>query len=945
MPILTANERLGTEIGGRYRIVRIIGEGGFSAVFEAEHLMTGRAVALKLLHAHLVQTEQVSQRFLIEAQTMAKIRHPGIVQVLDAGREPDGAIFIALELLEGETLEAVLARSGRLTLHEAAKITSEVLDALSAAHAHKVVHRDIKPANIFLAREPDGRTTSKLLDFGIAHVAPKNGGKLTTAGVILGTPEYMSPEQARGGAIDAAADLWSVGVVLYELLSGVVPWTNENATALLMSIASDPLPDIRHFVPDLPAPLWGVIQRALEKDPARRYASAEEMRRSLAEAMRDAQEDPAGEFAIIAGGMRHGGVTPTPGPLIRPRLPNKEQGVTANARSGEAPRVKSDPAFRASAPAGMIPGSAREFEFDTGGVDVSLDLAEGVADAIRRPSSSALPVPPSVASLGTAPATATMDLDLPLPPPPRAQDVEASTRTSVAHAAPGMSVPGATASAAITGAHGSLSAASATGMHRAANATGAHRAQAAPAALAAAPSPSRPGEITFAAPSKSRAPLWIGVGVVALVAAGGGAIALRGGRTMHSGTTRAGSDEPEPSRGVDGDAAARSAQSPVRDLVQRYGIAAPFGTDDDSLRAFARHMAVGPLRSGGAMRTIASCTRTSVFFYAGGDGLPINSGPAEVACEQHDLAVVPDLDGDGHDDVAAITRGHDGVVLLGSRTLRPLRTIPVPRALGLVDGPNVRGEPAVIVYAEPGGPTGETELVAIALRSGQVLWRAAGRAPLVRFGHPSELGLAVGDDASGDGVQDVVAGAAVPNGVAPGHVPARPRCVELLSGATGERVWREPFCQPRGGAQSVSLGPDLDGDGRGDVAVGTDVVRGSEPSVVLISGADAHLLRRIGPFPGPGARGFGWPVYLGGDVDGDGAPDVVVGSVGGEGTFVTLASARDGHRIAAQRLRGEVGFPFLRVMTGMGLVHGSATALIASSPEDGLHVFTVSGGP
>jgi hypothetical protein len=438
--------------------------------------------------------------------------------------------------------------------------------------------------------------------------------------------------------------------------------------------------------------------------------------------------------------------------------------------------------------------------------------------------------------------------------------------------------------------------------------------------------------------------LLVGLPLLVIVAGVAGMVGLRMRGDGNAATSRANDEAGTGSTHAALANTGETLEAPAqRELSERYAIALPFGVTGDDARMFARHLAVGPSPAQG-LRTLATCARGTLYLYSGGDGLPAGSGPAPLACEQHDLAALPDLDGDGMADVAAVTRGHDGVAFVATHPVRVLRTTALPRVQGLVGGLTVAGQPAVVAYVEPEGATSATELVAIGAQSGQVLWRISGRAPLLRLGHPADQGLAVGPDATGDGVPDVVAGAVPPAALPAEQVPARPRCVELFSGATGERVWREPFCQGRGGSQSVSLGPDLDGDGRGDVAVGTDVARAADPRVVLISGADAHVLRRV-PVPTNAAgAGFGWPVFLGPDLDGDGASDLAVGSVGSTGTHVSVVSSRDGALRAHRELRGAVGFPNLRLVIADGLVRGGVNALAASTPEDGLHVFILGDG-
>ncbi len=295
----------------------MLGEGGFSAVFEAVHNVTGREVALKLLHPHLTTTEQITERFLMEARAMARIRHDGIVQVFDAGTDPDGTVYIALELLNGESLETTLTRVRKLTWGETVAIGVDLLSALAEAHRNKIIHRDIKPGNIYIVRKPDGSSQAKLLDFGIAHVTQR-GQKLTQQGMILGTPEYMSPEQSRGVNVGPESDLWSVGIVLFECLVGHTPFVSETTTDILVKIATTSAPAVSSIEPLVPKSISDVIERSLSREVENRYRSADEM----AEALQKARDE--------ADAVRPSKITPktTATPPRRPppeTLPSSEE--------------------------------------------------------------------------------------------------------------------------------------------------------------------------------------------------------------------------------------------------------------------------------------------------------------------------------------------------------------------------------------------------------------------------------------------------------------------------------------------------------------------------------------------------------------------------------------------------------------------------------------------
>jgi serine/threonine-protein kinase len=275
-------------LGGRYKLLDPLGRGGMGIVYEAVQEGLGRRVAIKILDARLSEDREQLERFRREAEVVAALGHPNIVQVTDFQYpEKDGdQPFIVMELLRGESLGATLAREQVLTAQRAAFVGAQVLSALIAAHRAGVVHRDIKPDNIFLLSDAAVPDTVKVLDFGIAKLAVLGGEgqqKLTGTGAMLGTPAFMAPEQARGEPdVDARADVYAVGATLYQALSGRLPHDAPSIPALLFAIVEKMPPPLRELRPDLPAELSNVIERAMAKDRNARFADADAMRRALA---------------------------------------------------------------------------------------------------------------------------------------------------------------------------------------------------------------------------------------------------------------------------------------------------------------------------------------------------------------------------------------------------------------------------------------------------------------------------------------------------------------------------------------------------------------------------------------------------------------------------------------------------------------------------------------
>jgi serine/threonine-protein kinase len=276
-------------LDGRYRVEAILGTGGMGRVYKAEHTGIGRAVAIKVLHARLGGSKEAAQRFQREAMASGRLDHPNIVAVSDFGTLEDGSLFLVMEALEGEPLGTRLEREKRIPWQEALSIIRSVLLGLKHAHDKGVVHRDIKPDNIFLANK-DGETVVKILDFGIAKLYAGNADDpaTTRAGLTVGTPAYLSPEQAVGGAITPASDLYSTSIVLYEMLAGRAPFLDEDPLAMLTAHVSRDPPPFAEVAPDLQVPpgLEAVINLGLAKVSAERISSALEYMQKLDEVTR-----------------------------------------------------------------------------------------------------------------------------------------------------------------------------------------------------------------------------------------------------------------------------------------------------------------------------------------------------------------------------------------------------------------------------------------------------------------------------------------------------------------------------------------------------------------------------------------------------------------------------------------------------------------------------------
>lgn len=268
---------------GSYRVERVIGAGGMGEVLLGEHPTLEKKVAIKILRNEVSYDPELVERFFAEAKAIAKLQHPNIVEVLDLSVMPNGCAYYVMEHLEGQSLARAMSRQKRIPPAQAVPIFSELLDALAVAHRGGIVHRDIKPANIFLLKTPKNGAHVKLLDFGVAKLLdPKpNQPNFSLPGVVLGTPAYMSPEQAVGRGVGPSSDLYAVGVVLFEALVGDLPFgETEDEVAQMEARVRSRAPRISSVLPEM-KPLDEFIACALEKDPNKRFASAEKMREAL----------------------------------------------------------------------------------------------------------------------------------------------------------------------------------------------------------------------------------------------------------------------------------------------------------------------------------------------------------------------------------------------------------------------------------------------------------------------------------------------------------------------------------------------------------------------------------------------------------------------------------------------------------------------------------------
>ena len=307
---------IGTLLNGRFRLEEQIGSGGMSTVYRAFDDTLERWVAIKLMHREMSDDPAQLERFRREARAVARLSHPHLVTVIDAG-EDDGHPFIVFEFVDGETLKDRIRRRGRLPITEAIAYAIEIGRALACAHSERLVHRDVKPQNVLI--DSEGR--AKVTDFGIARSLEADG--LTATGRVLGTTDYVSPEQALGEPVTPQSDLYSLGICLYEMLTGDVPFKADSQVAVAMKHVREQMPDVQARRPQISAALAAVVERSTAKEMRNRYATAEEMVADLEQALAievaRAGQSPTGEATSVLRGLRRETTEFVPGRLLNPR--------------------------------------------------------------------------------------------------------------------------------------------------------------------------------------------------------------------------------------------------------------------------------------------------------------------------------------------------------------------------------------------------------------------------------------------------------------------------------------------------------------------------------------------------------------------------------------------------------------------------------------------------
>ena len=481
-----------TEIAQRYQVVKRLGAGAFGTVYKAKDKILGRMVAIKTIRLEGLAAsggaglEELMDRFKREAMVSAQLKHPSIVTIYDIG-DSDGVSYIAMEFIDGVGLDRVIAGAGRLLVERAAALAAQVADALDFAHQHNVVHRDIKPANIMV--EAGDRV--KVTDFGIAKVTD-SAEHLTATGSLLGTPSYMSPEQARGSTVDGRSDLFSVGAILYEMVAGKKAFRGDSITGLIFKIITEEPPPLRELDPEVPEELVRIVARALAKDPTARYQTGRELADELLTLTRPGSTPTLRQSEVSTSpGYVPGPTTYIPGSSPTVASPPTQRGASSPPPVSDpaATRVSPAAATRVSAartvsrPAPVPPARSSKTGLVIGLLAVGLLLLVGMGVAgflLLRPRPSPGPgqvagpattraVPPSTMAAGPSPSSggpgtlaappATQAAEATAPPgttPPAGRETpgvpEAGRRTRTAAAGAGAGSAGSAAAGPSTGA-------------------------------------------------------------------------------------------------------------------------------------------------------------------------------------------------------------------------------------------------------------------------------------------------------------------------------------------------------------------------------------------------------------------------------------------------------------------------------------------------------------
>lgn len=882
--------RVGQVIAGRYRVEELSAQGSAPFAARARRMVDDAEVLIFVAPPSVVDPQGVP-RYAQHARPLRGLSHPRLMMVLDEGVDATGAPYLVTSFWPRETAEQRLGRQGGVNAHVATALALDVLAALESLHDRELAHRGVCADDVLLVMGEDGALHGHLLAGGVLRVlacGPREDDPVSRA-------SGLAPEQWRGEVGGPEGDVWAVGALLHRLLTGALPFAgaDANAVAELACTAEHDRLDGR-----APDPLQRVIDRALEKRPEARYPDAGAMRAALEEAVAE-----AGLAATAAPKLsRPPSVAPSRASLPPGDLDDDLDALIASAKDTTRGGSLAPPAAAAK------PASSRP-----------LDI--GPPRSARPPV--AFSEPPAALGVSAPPAPLSFDLDsMPAPKAPQAPQV--AVEIPRAPALPNIPVaPSRPPIGAEPGAR--------------------------PPPETSVPRPTF-GREAPRREAPARAAPGAGAALLVVLAVTGVAAYLSRDflRRMVMPSSAVPVDlevppeSPPPPRGTDAGASAASVEAGVRaaadveeaaephqprvenqspvEFGEQLRVAIPDGLTALQRQQFISHVTTAAIPEAPAVPGFGSCVDGRVFLHPGGVAGALREASASVRCEGVDLALVTDLDGDAHPDVAAIDARRGAILLVGSRRMHVERAIPVANAWGLAAGLTVgegrRREPAAVVYvaAEGAVPT----LVAVGLRSGRTWWRAD---PAVQVGAPGDYGLAVAGDIDRDGTSDVVAGV----------LREGRRCVAVLSGATGLMIWRAPRCAQGGGVQYLAAGPDTDEDGRPDIAV----AGAAGHRIEVISGSVGADLQSV-PQAGLGAeRPIGQGLVMIPDVARDGFPDIAVPMSEANTSAVEVYSANDGHRIGAIPVSYDgvaLSPSAVRVQYAEGFVFAQSRSILIATP-------------
>ncbi len=870
-----AEDRANHVLAGRYRLAARTPIGAAPEAWRARADDGAEVVAFYFADA-AAQSGGAS-RFLADAPYLRGVEHPRLVALLDAGVDEHGAAWGVCSDVGGETLAMRIDREGALAFDDALRVVCDALTALGALHERGLVHRGITSADVLIVREADGRLHGRLLLGGALGALTRAAHRSAQARVdAFGSPHHLAPEQCRGQEATIESDVWAMGVVLYEALSGGVPFDGDTAIDVVAAVLRNDPPALD---PSLPAPVTNVLREALSKRAAERPPDAEAFCLQLS----------AARASIVPAGPKPS-AKPTPTRL-------KNSGITR----GQPTEIAADDldALIATVKAEASPPT----EFDVSSADARAPSAPAPLDEFSFDAPASAPSPlatRSGASLPPPPASASASTPAPAPVIPdfsaldhtavsdrhvvEREAVQNIDRESLKPMARRPERPRPTAKrfavnpyVAVVGVLAATAGLGYAGWH-----------------LSGAANPRPPA---YAAPVEEPADA-------------AAAVAIADASTEAA--VPVSHDEPAP-----------EVQSSV-EFGEQVRIALPTMARDAQAQ-FVRHLVTAALPDAENARGFASCADGSVYLHPGGLVTTINAASVEVRCDALDLALVPDIDGDHVADAVAVGSDNGSLVVVGSRGLRVARRIPLQGAVSVVAGlsrtERRRSEPVVVAYVAPQGAP--AALVAVGARSGRVYWRTNPATVAPAFAR--DYGLTVGPDATGDDAPDVAVGT-LQNGT---------RCVTILSGEDGVPAWRAPQCFDGSSGQSLSLGPDVNRDGLGDLAVGNHVER----RVRIVSGRDGRAVRMIEAVEASDEVTFGPGAVLMPDVAHDGFADVAVMRTAREGVFAEVYSANDGHRLGRRAVstRDEPVSAVVRAQYAAGFAFAGSRSVVAAT-NDGITV-------